>query len=175
MVRSEIIEEKEELKEDLEDEEEKTPKSQTLEPKKQEKNYLSYKDYTASTKFALLKPHLLSFFHHVYINSNKLYEDFAKFSDNIIKFVEKEMKRLQTLVTYKLDYPEYLLGNILKILNQLIDIFKSEFLLGDEENTSDSNKKFIETMKEFSHALMKALMEDIFDKDQVKYFKNIFF
>lgn len=170
MARSEIIEEKEELKEEFEEEEEKTPKSQNLE-QKNDKNYLSYKDYTASTKYALLKPHLLSFFHHVYINSNKLYDDFAKFSDNIIRFVEKERKRLQTLVTYKLDYPEYLLGHLLKILNQLIDIFKSEFLLGDEENTSDSNKKFIETMKEFSHALMKALMDDIFDKDQVNALK----
>lgn len=161
--KSEIMEEKELVEEEeLKDQKEETPKSKHSE----ENKYLNFKEYTPSTKYSLLKPHLISFFHHVYISSSKFYEDFTKFSNNITSYIKKEKNRLETLISYKLDYPEYLIGNLLKVLTKLVDIFRNEGLFSEEENKTDLNK-FLEETKQFSQILMNLILKNCFDRDIV--------
>ena len=131
-----------------------------------EKSSVNYKDFAPISDFTLLKPHLLSFFLHVYIDSSKIFEDFSKFLPNFCKLVEKERNRLETLVTYKLDFPEFLLGKLLKNFTKLINILRTESLMIDEENKEDSGK-FFDVFKDFANSLLKTLMGRTFDKDTV--------
>lgn len=132
------------------------------------KSSVEFKDFTPSTKYSLLKPHLINFFHNVYIDTAKVFEEFSKFSSNICKLVKKESNRLETLESYKLDYPDYLLGNLLKIFTKLMNVLRTESMLSSEEEKNDSNQnQFLECFKEFADSLLKALKKNYFDKETV--------
>ena len=131
---------------------------------------LNYKDFSPSSKYSLLKPHLLSFFIHVYIDSMKVFEDFSKFTSIICKLVEKERNRLDSLISYKLDYPEYLFDHLLKTFTKLINILRTESVLGEEEEEKkgDSNKN-LGVFKDFARSLMKSFNNNIFDREIVSF------
>lgn len=135
----------------------------------------NYKDYTASSSYSLLKPHLLSFFNHVYIDSTKAFDEFSKYRENIVKLVEKEKFRIENLVSYKPDYPGYLFKYMLGIFTKLMNILRTESLLGEEEEKEEDSGKQLKSFKEFGQTLMKAILGKIFDNDIVFLFIFEFF
>lgn len=173
-VKSDIMEESEKEseanfdKDDLEkDEVDEEKELLSNPPLFQHDTSFNYKDYTVSSSYSLLKPHLLSFFNHVYIDSTKAFDEFSKYSQNIVKLVEKEHFRIENLVSYKPDYPGYLFKYMLGIFTKLMNILRTESLLGEEEEKEEDSGKHLKSFREFGHALMKAILGKIFDNEIV--------
>ena len=159
----------EKLMNQQEEDEKEEEKVIELESKKK-KSPNDYMDFEDCKGDSLIKPHLLSFFNHVFIDSAKVFEDFSKYTSNICALVQKETKRLDELSSYKVDYPKYLFGRILKIFNKMLGILIGESSLVENNEEHIEEHKFRDDFKNFARSLLHALTSNMFDKEMVIIF-----
>ena len=85
-----------------------------------------------------MKEPLLKYIYYTFLESEKISDEFSKFYEDFIKFVQIEICRLQKLQQSNDKYNEYFFENFLFVINAYLKCFNKDIMMDNKGQNDEA-------------------------------------